>query len=240
MPFVVGQSFASASPSAGVTFIGHHENGGTAPAQTYFDKDIGPAESGRLVVVVAGGVTNNRTIDSITIDGAAMTIHDSTTGAGVGSGGGAFFHDLAIAIASKAVASGTTATIVVNFSGPLSASYIMIYNINGYTSATPHDTATGTSTGSNPSLTIDVPAAGVLIAGYAGGAVGYPGDPNTLGAVTWAGVSVEDWDEIVDTHGGVWWGSGAHQNGMSVESGRTVSATAAAPGRELLIAGTWE
>lgn len=210
-----------------VTYEAHYEEDVTTPAVTFSNVDIGTASEDRLVVIVAGGITNRRTIDSITINGSPMAMHKSIAGIGTAAA------DPALAIASLVVSTGTTATVVVNFSGSQSGSFIGVHTITGYQSATPQDSASSsTSGGTDPAVSLDVPSGGTIVAAYAT-------NGSSLSSVTWTGVSTEDFDEAIDSSLNDWWGSAAHQSNVSAEDDRLISVSGPSTGRQLLVAASW-
>jgi hypothetical protein len=192
-------------------------------------------------VIAGGGTTNNRTIDSITIDVGdgpeAVTIHDQDNYAGLGG-----FNDVAIFIASAAVPTGTTATVVVTYSGLLDGSFIDVYRLTGLAdpSDAPTDIAKASTTGaSNPSTTIDIPPRGALIGVFAATDATFEGSVLNFSSVEWTGIGTENSDEAISTSGGILWGSSASQTDLLSQTGRTVSATNDVEGRKAIMVGVW-
>lgn len=181
---------------------------------TFTDAAIGSAAADRLVVVTALGHNvggSNRTITSVTIGGNAATVHEQIQSVGLSAG-----------VASLVVTTGTTATIVVTWSGALTDTRIVVYTITGLTSTTPHDT--GDAAGDT--MALDIPAGGV--------AIGIAGEKNgTLGDITWTGLT----EDTEVTSGSCRIGT-ASQTGMSLETARTISATSSAT-NEAVVAVSW-
>lgn len=117
-----------------------------ADASTYTaaNRTIGAASSDRIVVIATTGGSGAQTVSSVTIAGGAATIRSSATNG---------------AIASRLVISGTTATIVVNWSGTTFRTAIAVYTLKGASSGGPRDESS--TYGATNSVTIDVPSGGV-------------------------------------------------------------------------------
>lgn len=196
---------------------------------TFTGISIGAAAADRLVVVIAGTTRSFATgpnITGITINGSAATIHQHILN---DAGGGNYC--LTLAIASLAVPSGATANVVVTKSAVASGECdLHVYALYDLTSNTPHDSAQSGTVGSNPALTLDIPANGVLIAGYIG-AQGTPAD------VVWTGAD-EDHDQTV-LSGNTWRRSAASRSGLQVQSERPVSTASTTGGPESIVAASW-
>jgi hypothetical protein len=222
------------------SWISHYENPLTNAAQS-FSIALGEVATDRVIVLAGAGVTNNRTITSVTIDTGggpvAMTIHDQGNFTGVGGA----FHDIAVFLASLAMPTGTTATVVVTYTGILDGSFIDVYRLTGLANpSAPSATAKTSTTGAtNPSTTIDVPVHGMLIGVFAASDINYPGTIGNFGSVTWTGVNTENSDEQISSTAAIWWGSVASQAGLSAQTGRTVSATNVVQGRKAILVGAW-
>jgi hypothetical protein len=195
-------------------------------SQQFPDVQIGEAAANRLVIICAAGDTNNRTIDSITINGNTATLHEMIAASGTS------FNDPVAAIASLVVPTGTTCSVVVNYSGLLDGSMIAVYTLTDYTSATPFDSDTANVTGglSDPTVTLDIPAGGFAVAIYtADGSVG----GSLVGS--WTGLP-EDYDLQFTSSNQ--WASGAHSENLP-EGSLEISFSGPAAGRELLAAAVW-
>lgn len=223
------------------SWLSHYESASFSAAQT-FSIALGEAAADRVIVIAGAGTTNNRTVTSITIDtgsGAeAMTVHEQDLYAGLGG-----FNAITIYLASKSVPTGTTATVVVNYSGALDGSFIDVYRLTGLVDPTgPVGTAkhaNATDGSGNPSTTIDVPSSGILIGVFAATDATYVGSVSNFGPVTWTGIGAEHTDEEITTGGGILWGSAASQSGMAAQTARTISATNIVVGRKAIVVGAW-
>lgn len=217
-------------PIVEIPVSGHfYEQGGIATSATFNACDIGTADANRLVVVVAHvirSISPGRSIDSVTIGGNAATIHEMLVNENASAGPAA----VTSAICSLPVSSGATADIVVTASGNGAGCWIGVYNFIP-TSPTPHDSAIAGVNASDPSLTLNVPTSGVVIAAYAG-------TGGTPAAATWTGLSSTDFNEVTAGTAS-WWGSAASQTGMSSATGRLISVNAGANGRENIVAASW-
>lgn len=168
--------------SSGVTkaYIGGASDTTNATVYTFSGQSIGAASSSRYVVVCAGGEgSTNRTISGITCGGVAMTQAVKISTAQVTTCG----------IYILNVAAGTTADIVVTYSGGMTNCRIEVYTLNGLSSATPADTLETVTTDDNPSGAIDFKGGGAVI-GIAVGA--------SAASMTWTNLS-EDADTYVET-----------------------------------------
>jgi|ETNmetMinimDraft_20_1059909.scaffolds.fasta_scaffold28432_2 hypothetical protein len=165
---------------ATVTYIGEH-NAPTGTTFTVSGASIGDAADDRIVVLCINGITNDsRTVSSATIGGVGTAEQVGISGAGCENN--AFIHSLL-------VTSGTTADIVVTFSGAVGKFGLAVYNVNGTTNATASDTAANNaaSPGATIDLTLTIPANGVSIISY--------GDADISPAL----VSYSSFDEDHDT-----------------------------------------
>lgn len=221
---LVASSFASAS-------LGFHDASGTNSNYNFGVCNIGVAAADRQVIVVATStksISPYRPFTAVTIGGNAATIHASEV---AGDGGISANPSMSMSIASLAVPSGTTATITVSLTGNVDGACIAVYALYGLVSVTPYDTASNGGVGANPSTTIDVPAGGIVIAGY-GGMGGTPG------SASWTGLNAVDQNQAFPGAGPAW-SSGATQSGLAAQTGRTISVTAAASGPELIVAASF-
>lgn len=146
---------------------------------------IGTASATRLVVCAVYWSTAGvaRTLNSATIGGVAATIHvqkrDTSTITNV-------------AIISATVTTGTTATVALTFSGNIAIGVeIESYSLDNLISTTPTATASNaTSSATSVSTTINVPAAGIMIAGQFAGA-------NTAQTFTSTGAAMDSDTQMV-------------------------------------------
>lgn len=173
-------------------------SGGVA---TFSGLNVGAAKAGRLIVLGIGsqhGTTSN--ISSVTINGNAVTTHESTSGV-----------QLAYALVSLAVASGTTIDVEVSMSIGNPEVSVVVWALNDLDSHTPVDTTEDNAA----SATIDLDVATVddaVVVGF--GVVG-----NTSATVSWTGLT-----ERVDAHGSSSTYSGADAERVTGEALRNISA----------------
>jgi hypothetical protein len=180
-----------------VTYIDSHSTGTDASSHTYASVSIGTASADRLVVVAA--IDDPRNISGVTIGGnAAAQLRDAQAG---GSGNSADMWGLV-------VPTGTTATIVVSYSGGnASRGAIGIWTVTGHDPAQlPYDSAAYTGNGTGGTMQLDVVADGAIIA--AGYSVSDP-------AFSWTGIT-EDFEINVES-------SANHASGASATTGSTQS-----------------
>jgi hypothetical protein len=232
-PFVV-QLVLEAFMRCGVTYnptlgdFSYYENTGSNFGYTFNGSDLGPAAADRnLVFLVALGksISPPRSVATITIDGVDVPIKVSVDSGPVGVGGEP---TVSLAIGMIHWPSGTTGDVAIAVSGGffVDGCTLGIYPVTGLASFTPFATASVASNGSDPALTIDTTANGIVIAGYAGAG-------GTPGAVTWTGLSDKTVDELASV---AFWVSHARQGGLSAQTARAIAAAGAASGREAAIA----
>lgn len=201
--------FPAISPAAAaaVTYIGATESTSNATVYTFNGVSIGAASSDRIVHVGAVGLANGaaQNVTGITIGGVAAELNCVATN---GASGG-----IESAIASLAVASGTTADIVVTFGVAQLRCAILVWTSTSANGAFAYDA--GTDSDSDPLTTsVDVPSNGFAI-GVAGTfKTGWTGN-------TWTGLS-EDADFVTGetTNQGY---TGASEDFSSTQSGLSVS-----------------
>ena len=174
--------FACPRPNASIVFATSDAQAGTGATVTFTSKSIGTAQTGRRIVVAAGGPGSGSavTITGVTCGGVAMTqlVQNNTSG-----GGG--FQTASLWILE--VPTGTTADIVVSWSGSSSRCYLGVWAVYGLESEAARSTVTS---GSDPHTgSITVPGGGVVIGTAAGGA-------GSSMSYTWTGVT-EDFDATV-------------------------------------------
>lgn len=117
-------------PEISITYVTEAGSGTNLTTYTFAATSIGTAAADRVVIVAAGGASGSaRTISSVTIGGNTATVavtQASTSGVGVRCG-----------LYYLAVAAGTTADIVVTFSGSMASCRIATFAMTGHTSAIP-------------------------------------------------------------------------------------------------------
>lgn len=215
----------------------HQENQtSVGPSYTFTSVPLSTASADRVIVVFAAGTTNNRTLSSITIDGTPLTLHQNITGHGLTGS----FLDLAAAVGSIPWPTGTTADIGVNFSGFLDACNITVSAITGLLNTDPFDSGTNSTTAGNPSVTVEVPSAGIVLAGLISGPTsGYPGSTSELSNVEWGNLGDEDFDSNLTTSGGAWKASFASEDNLDANTAMVINPTGGSLGRELLLVTSW-
>jgi hypothetical protein len=186
---------------------------------TFTGIDIGAASSDRHVVVIIGGGANSRTVSSVTVNGQPCTVVATTTFS---------VRDAGMAITDSPVTSGTTATIVVTWSGSNNRCHIGTYAVTGLQSTTPTDTGidSGTGTPSNRSTTLDISAGGIGIGLFVNSS-------GSAGSTTWGGLT-EDFDLAGD---GTICFSGASLESSSAQTGLSITADGSSVC--ILIAASW-
>lgn len=194
------------------TFEEFRSNTSNLTTYSFTGVSIGAASADRRVVVCCmWSASSSRAFSSGSIAGVGATLHIERAPG--------FFAKCAIMSAN--VSTGTTADISFTLSGSALRGGIGVYAVYGLVSSTPHATAE-----SNTSLTINVPANGLLIS---------CGIANSTGAVTWTGAN-EDYDSAIESAVQM---TGASIDKLETETGRTVSATLGGsnPG---MCAATWQ
>lgn len=196
-------------------YVGSTGDATNAQNYTFTDHDIGDAAADRLVVVAitwevnSGGTINLSTV-SIGGNAASIIRQDvSPTSRRAHS-----------AIAALAVASGTTATIAVGLSSTNANSCaVHVYALYNLTSTTPFDdNGGGVQIAGSVSTTVDIPEGGICIAGS-----------SHNGVATGEDASVTGLDEDVDmqTTDQFFYHQAASSQGMSAETGRTITTSSA-------------
>jgi hypothetical protein len=206
---------ATATGVKGISYIGTTIDSVAATTFTFTDHAIGAADSTRLVVVVFNYYDlATRTVSSATIGGSAATIvADVGTSGGLRSGS---------AIISRAVASGTTATIAITFTAEVDRCNISVYRLVNLDSNTAHATATDEQDLNQVDADLNVQADGIIVA------VSGARDAQTTS--TWVGVT-KDTSTDTDEH------AAASASGLGAETPRTVNCTwPAGTGRDNAIA----
>ena len=186
------------APAASISFTGSAASTTDATSYTYTAVALDSLTGSDRYVLVGTSARSAATtnITSMTIGGVAATeLVDhvvSTSNCG-------FY------IAQ--VPTGTTADIVVNYSGTMVRSGVTVWTLRGLVSITPHHTRTGTTTGA-----LNVPANGVAAGVFYN---------STLANHAWTGLTKNIQYGMVDNIDGQ--GGGASQAFVAAEAGRTVS-----------------
>ena len=205
---------------------------GAATTQTssasfsFTSQALGDAAPDRFVVVVIEVFTSGTNFAVTAVDIAGSTASEIVTRDD--SGGTQKVHT---AMWGATVASGTSGTIAVTFAGSVSRCKIANYALYGLSSTTAAHTASdgGGSGDTSASVTIDVPAAGILLSSAA--------YVNSADVQTLSGVTVDDsFTEATVIQ--FTWGS---RQASSPEVGASItwSGTAAAGSARSLVAASW-
>lgn len=168
---------------------------------TFSSQPIGAAHASRLVIVAVAYINSSASSATCTIAGGSAT---EVSGAGIRSSSGGST-EVQVKMFARTVASGTTASIVVN-TGTADGCWIGVWSAYYLRSATAVDAESYYASGTTNILDLDVSARGV--------ACGFGLMPN---AVAWTGMT-EEHDAIT---AGVWV-SGATYTAGAAESPRTV------------------
>ena len=216
------------TPNGLLTYIGSPtQQSGTSGSVTFTNANIGTASSDRLVIALLTAVRTTisaRTLSSVTIGGNGATVHVSAVQNASGSAG------INCSISSLVVTSGTTATIVGNYSGAFTTGVLNVYTLTGYNSATPVATNSNVVASGDPSTTINITGVGAAVGLWCGSS-------GTVGSPTWTGLSTRDYDSAVTgvSNAEV---SSASQSSLGTETPRTISATSGMTA-EMIVAASW-
>lgn len=142
---------------ATVSFTDNEAQESVLSTFTFSNKSIGAAAGGRHVLVAISGRSGSTSTDitSVTIGGVTATSVIRIFNAGSGSG------ENVTAIYMAPLLTGTTASIVVTFNVAFARASVSVYRVVGLTSATA--TATGSSTASNPTASLNISAGGFAV-----------------------------------------------------------------------------
>jgi hypothetical protein len=206
-----------------LTYIGTTELTSDSDTYTFTNHDIGQPAADRLVIVVAteDATDANPAFTSITIGGVAATKHvEQDEGGSSGTN---------VAIASRLVAAGTTATIVLNTANPGSHASISVYTLTGYQSATPVDTGGTSSSGSGAgSVALTTLPGDAIVAGVINTSLANP-------TYTWAAPMSKDADISFSAEGG----SASSAHGTATSSSTSVSVTPSVSATRAMAAVAW-
>ena len=193
----------SAPVAVPVTFQAAYTNIANQPSYTFTGCAIGAAAADRLVIVAVEVGQTAGSITGCTIGGAAATLL-AYSGTG----------NVCCAIFALVVASGTTATVVVNTAG-VNRCAIEVYAAYNLASATPVATLVQYSAADTDGLggTIAVSAGGFVVACFGSQTVS-----STLGVI-WTGVD-QDYSDHVETQRY----TSASLDGLASEAARSISA----------------
>ena len=167
------------SPSAVVTYIGATQDTNNLTSYTFTNASIGTASNDRIVVVGIGSVAVSAgTVSSVTIGGNTANIDTQISGGQT-------------CIASLLVTSGTTATIVVNYTAGRGNCTIYVWTITKAKSISPKSVDSQSNSTSNPSITLNGQT------GAVGCAVTFVNTTGTS-SFTWTGMT-ENADQTAET-----------------------------------------
>jgi hypothetical protein len=202
----------SASTPFGLSYIGSNNSTTAGSSFTFTSQSIGAADPTRIVVVALAAGPNAATVSNVTIGG---TNANHATSSYQTASDNSSLSD----IWYLAVSSGTTATIVVTFSGSENRCLIEIYGIIGTGSGFSAGGGAGSSwTVSSLSASVSIPSGG--------GAIAVAGTHSTItGAFTPTNLTMDDNNNVI---GGGTYGaghnttnSGATSMGVSWSGGGT-------------------
>ncbi|RUW99413.1 hypothetical protein EOA27_35595 [Mesorhizobium sp. M2A.F.Ca.ET.037.01.1.1] len=219
-------TLTKSTPAMTYSYEGAYLDNTNASSYTFTSKSTGAAGAGRVIAVAVQTRTTNigtpRTITGVTCDGVAMTAGPFITGTNTGHCSIAWFY--------LVVASGTSSTFVVSFSGTTQNCAIGVYRLFPV-SSTPVDTATINGATPQTLTDLEVKTSGLALIMVDSGRTATP----QLDSGTWSGVDTPTHDlvdQINDQSGSL--------NLFSIattENDTTRDFTAAATGDVVYIAG---
>lgn len=208
--------FPGGSPAPAVmTYIGSTPHTPNNTSATYTAHAIGTASADRLVIVAATGNMTSGEISGVTCGGIAMTEVVKANGSGRATG-----------IYSLVVASGTTATIVVSYTGTSVQSSISVYTLTSLSSTTATHTASNTGVDSVATASINYSAYGAVI-----GVCIIDDTPD----VTWTNLT-ENYDAGIEVSSGH---SAASKTVTTTVTGESVSVTFSGSDNHSLVVASW-
>ena len=205
----------AASKTPSVAYQNRYSSTTNASSYTFNTCAIGTADNSRLVVVQVHS-TNALpiTVSSLTIGGTAATGYENTS------------RVLPNSLWARPVSAGTTANIVVTFSGTTLNCVVAVYALYNLNSNTPvASISNAVSTNTTISNTIDAREKGIVIAGITGDAAS---------TTTWTGVT-EQYDLQVETDVR----SGGNATIATTNASYSVQAVVGASGNISLAIGSW-
>jgi hypothetical protein len=206
----------AAAKTPSVSYRNSYNSATNLTTYTFNASDIGTANTSRLVVVQVHGQasTGTRSVNTLTIGGTGATGYQNTA---------RLYHNSLWALA---VSTGTTASIVVTFSGTMLNCLIAVYALYDLNSNIPVNSQATTATNATTiSLTTSAREKGIVIGGITGAA---------NATTTWTGVT-ERYDTTVE--------STVRSGGESViattNTSYSVQANTTVSGNLTLVAGSW-
>lgn len=201
------------------TFLQSASSATDSDTYTFASQNLGTADSARAIIVTVGArkAAPSATITSATIGGVSASIIGQKTREGN-----------TVGIIAAKVPTGTTGDIVVNFSTTVLRCLTSAFRtVDAADVTTAYDVEIG-SDANNPTLSIDAPAGGFMIAGHF--------IANTTSAVTWTGAT-EDGAAAIENNTL----RSASDEFIAAALGHTVTTTISPlTGSTALVAATWE
>lgn len=184
--------FNRAANKKKLTFLQYTDNTAGQTSYTFNSQNLGTATNDRVIIVCALGSAGSAfTLNSITLGGNAMT-SVITTGSTT----------IPTSIYRITSTSGTSADVVVTFSGTSTRAAIAMYSLTGFGTVTNHDTASTLATTATLSNTIDTAYNGVII-----GMGSQFRSFSTSTISSFAGFTTKDVDAVLDVENRVFAGS---------------------------------
>lgn len=201
--------------AAVVTYVSTATDTSNGAIYTFTGQNIGTPAADRYLVVEVGGSGGTTTLSGVTVGGTPMTIHVQSNNATGCS-----------AICGLLYPSGSTADIVVTFSGSKNRAGIGVHTLNKLQSTTPvHTNSAFDSTNADVSTTINYQEGGAVIG--AAWVVAANGQ-----SWTWTNLT-EDFDSTVESNDV---GTAANKATTSTVSGETITATLSTTGKNKILA----
>lgn len=158
---MLADKLLAAGNSKLATYLGEYEFTGSSATVTATAFSIGAAADDRVIVVATGGgAAFSRQVSGVTIAGSAATL--AVRSASIARCTGIYY---------LAVPSGTTADIVVTFSGSVDMANFGVYALTGWPSVTLYDSTTAVDTGGAYTVTatgLDTANDGLIVQVIAG------------------------------------------------------------------------
>lgn len=199
------------------TWLSSHSSGTDGSSVTFSSVGLGDADAARSIIVAVGArkASPSATLSSATIGGVSAAILHQTTRDGN-----------TVAIIAADVPTGTTGDVVLNWSTTVLRHFAAVYRtVEADDIATAFDFEAGSAI-SNPTLDINAPAGGFLVA------AGVNANTNTH---TWSGATKDDDEAVENTTL-----TAASEEFASAATGHTVTLTlGAAGGAPCIAAVTW-
>jgi hypothetical protein len=205
-----------------LVYLGSADNTTDTNSPNFGSFSLGTAAVDRYIVVCSTGRKSGTavtTVSSVTVGGAGLSVVRQQSNVATNINHAAIYGGI--------IATGTSATIVVNYTtaGTMLRTGIDVYALYGLESTTAFDHEQ--STASNPSVSLDIPARGVCI--------GIACTAAAAGA-TWTGIS-ENSDRNVEASA---LQQSAASDLLNAETGRTIQASFGTNTNPVLCAASWK